>query len=152
MSYRYSLCLLVFTAHAADLRVGTATAHSGQRGTGFIEVAAGVDAPAKIPVIVVNGAAAGPKLALVAGSHGTEYASIVALTKLAQSIDPSQVSGALIIVPLVNHTSFLQKVPHLNPIDNKNMNRLYPGKPDGTQTERISWAVMRARVSEWSGW
>jgi len=47
----------------------------------------------------------------------------------------------LIIVPLVNVASFAQKVPHLNPTDGKNMNRFYPGKPDGTQTERASWAI-----------
>jgi len=135
------LFLILSVAHAADLTVGTATARPGQRATGFIQVPAGVDAASSIPVIVINGATAGPKLALVAGSHGTEYASIVALAKLAQSIDASGLSGALIIVPLVNSASFLQKVPHLNPIDNKNMNRLYPGKPDGTLTERVSWAI-----------
>ena len=94
--------------HAADLTVGTAVAKSGQRATGFIQVSAGADAASSIPVIVINGASAGPKLALVAGSHGTEYASIVALTKLAQSVDPAQLSGALVIVPLVNGSSFLQ--------------------------------------------
>ena len=47
------------------------------------------------------------------------------------------------ILPLLNQASFAQMVPHLNPVDGKSMNRLYPGKPDGTQTERISWAVTR---------
>jgi predicted deacylase len=56
-------------------------------------------------------------------------------------VDPATLSGALIIVTLMNPASFLQKVPHLNPTDNKNMNRLYPGKPNGTQTERVSWAI-----------
>ncbi len=135
------LLLILSVGQAADLTVGTATAKPGQRATGFIPVPAGSDAASNIPVIVINGASAGPKLALIAGSHGTEYASIVALAKLARAIDPSSLSGALIIVPLVNPASFLQKVPHLNPVDNKNMNRLYPGKPDGTQTERVSWAI-----------
>ena len=133
--------LLPLLAHAADFTVGSATARAGQKATGYIEVPAGVDAAANIPVIVVNGAKPGPVLAMVAGSHGTEYASIVALQKLAQAADPALVSGTLIIVPLVNVASFAQKVPHLNPIDGKNMNRFYPGKPDGTQTERASWAI-----------
>ena len=89
---------------------------------------AGVDAATNIPVIVINGAKPGPKLALVAGSHGTEYASIIALEKLAQSVSPAALSGTLIIVPLINLASFAQKVPHLNPVDGKNMNRMYPGK------------------------
>jgi uncharacterized protein len=133
--------LLPLLGHAADFTVGSATAHPGQKATGYISIPAGVDAAASIPVIVVNGAKPGPVLAMVAGSHGTEYASIVALQKLAQEADAAQISGTLIIVPLVNVASFAQKVPHLNPIDGKNMNRFYPGKPDGTQTERASWAI-----------
>jgi predicted deacylase len=93
-----------------------------------------VDAAASIPVIVVNGARPGPVLALVAGSHGTEYASILALQKLAQAADPAELSGTLIILPLINVPSFAQKVPHLNPVDGKNMNRFYTGRLDGTQT------------------
>jgi uncharacterized protein len=133
---------------AADVVVGTAAASSGRKATGYIQVAAGVDAATTIPVIVVNGAKPGPTLALVAGSHGTEYASIVALQKLAQSADPAELSGALIIVPLVNLASFAQKVPHLNPVDGKNMNRFFPGKQDGTQTERAAWAISRQVVEK----
>lgn len=135
-------------ALAADLTVGSATARPGQRATGVLSIPAGVDAASSLAVILINGAKRGPTLALVAGSHGTEYASIVALEKLAESIDPAQLSGAVIIVPLVNPASFAQKVPHLNPVDGKNMNRFYPGKPDGTQTERVSWAIAKQVVEK----
>jgi predicted deacylase len=135
-------------ASAADLTVGTATASPGHKATGFLQVPAGVDAATSIPVIVVNGAKPGPTLALVAGSHGTEYASIVALQNLAQSADPGELTGALIIVPLVNVASFTQKVPHINPVDGKNMNRFFPGKPDGTQTERVLWAIGKQVVEK----
>jgi uncharacterized protein len=138
--------LLPFIVGAADFTVGSATASSGQKATGYIPVPAGVDAAASIPVIVVNGAKPGPVLALVAGSHGTEYASILALQKLAQAADPAELSGTLIILPLINVPSFAQKVPHLNPVDGKNMNRFYPGMPDGTQTERVSWAIAKQVV------
>jgi len=107
-----------------------------------------VDAAASVPVVVVNGARPGPVLALVAGSHGTEYASILALQKLAQAADPAELSGTLIIVPLINVPSFAQEVPHLNPVDGKNRNRFYPGKPDGTQTERVSWAIAKQVVEK----
>jgi predicted deacylase len=139
---------LASAALAADLTVGTATARSGQKATGVLLVPAGVDAATNIPVIIVNGARPGPTLALVAGAHGTEYASIIALEKLAQIAEPSGLSGALIIVPLVNVASFAQKVPHLNPTDNKNMNRFFPGKADGTQTERASWAIAKQVVEK----
>jgi uncharacterized protein len=97
-------------------------------------------------VVVVRGAKPGPVLALVAGAHGTEYASIIALEKLVARLDPAEVSGTVIILPLVNLASFEQKVPHVNPVDNKSMNRMYPGKLDGTQTERASWLITRQVV------
>ena len=140
--------LLPLLSPGADFTVGSATARAGQKATGYLAVPAGVDAAANIPVIVVNGARPGPVLALVAGSHGTEYASIVALQKLAQAADPAEIAGTLIIVPLLNVASFTQKVPHVNPIDGKNMNRFYPGKPDGTQTERASWAIGKQVVEK----
>jgi predicted deacylase len=140
--------LLPLLAGAADFTVGSATAASGQKATGYLAVPAGVDAAANVPVIVVNGARPGPVLAIVAGSHGTEYASILALQKLAQAADPAQLSGTLIILPLINVPSFAQKVPHLNPVDGKNMNRFYPGRADGTQTERVSWAIAKQVVEK----
>jgi len=133
-------------ARGADVTVGTATAHAGERAAGFIQVPAGVDAGTNIPVIVIDGAKPGPRLTLVAGSHGTEYASILALEKLAQSVSPAGLSGSLVIVPLINVASFTQKVPHLNPVDGKNMNRMYPGNPQGTQTERALWLIGREVV------
>jgi predicted deacylase len=134
------------SVQGADITVGTATAHIGERATGFIQVPGGVDASTNVPVIIIQGAKPGPSLALVAGSHGTEYASIIALEKLAQIVSPVELTGTLIIVPLINLASFAQKVPHLNPVDGKNMNRFYPGNPDGTQTERVLWAIGRQVV------
>jgi predicted deacylase len=123
--------------------VGTASAAPGQKANGYIEVPAGVDAGTNIPVVVVNGAKPGPVLALVTGAHGTEYVSIIALEKLIGELDPAQVSGTVILLPLVNIVSFEQKVPHVNPIDNKSMNRFYPGKIDGTQTDRVLFMITK---------
>ncbi len=126
--------------------VGTASAAPGQKANGYIEVPAGVDAGTNIPVVVVNGAKQGPVLALVTGAHGTEYVSIIALEKLIGELDPAQVSGTVILLPLVNIVSFEQKVPHVNPIDNKSMNRFYPGKMDGTQTDRVLFMITKEVV------
>jgi predicted deacylase len=126
--------------------VGTAAAGPGQKATGFLEVPAGVDAGTSIPVAVIHGARPGPVLALVSGAHGTEYASIIALEKLIPSLDPAQISGTVVILPLVNIASFEQKVPHVNPVDGKSMNRFYPGRPDGTQTERASYLITKQVV------
>ena len=127
-------------------RVGTASATPGQKATGYLEVPAGVDAGTNIPVVVVNGAKPGKVLALVSGAHGTEYVSIIAIEKLIAKLDPAELTGTVILVPLVNIASFEQKVPHVNPIDNKSMNRFYPGKADGTQTERASYLITKQVV------
>ena len=128
--------------------VGTASALAGHKVTGTIEVPAGIDAGLSIPVAVVNGARPGPVLALVAGAHGTEYTSIIALEKLISMLDPAEISGTVIVVPLINIQSFEQKVPHLNPVDKKSMNRFYPGKLDGTQTERASYFITKEVVEK----
>jgi uncharacterized protein len=135
-----------FFASAQSFTVGSAAAAPGQKAFGAIEVPAGRDAAASIPVAVFHGAKPGPVLALVSGSHGTEYASIIALEKVIQSLDPAQLSGTVIILPLVNIPSFEQKVPHLNPVDGKSMNRFYPGNPEGSQTERVSWQITKQVV------
>jgi uncharacterized protein len=128
--------------------VGTATAVRGQKATGTIEVPAGADAALSIPVAVLHGTKPGPVLALVAGSHGTEYTSIIALEKLIDLLNPTEISGTVIIVPLINIQSFEQKVPHVNPVDKKSMNRFYPGRLDGTQTERASFLITREVVEK----
>jgi uncharacterized protein len=130
----------------ATFSVGTATASQGRRATGFIEVPSGVDPALRIPVVVFHGPWSGPVLAIVAGEHGTEYASILAAEKLIDRVDPTELSGTLIIIPLVNLASFEQKVPHVNPIDGKSMNRFYPGRADGTQSERAAYAITRQVV------
>jgi predicted deacylase len=132
----------------ASFTVGTATARRGEVAFGAIVVPPGVDSGYAIPVAVVHGARPGPVLALVAGSHGTEYASIIALTQLIGRLDPKAIAGTVIVVPLVNLASFEQRVPHLNPVDRKNMNRFYPGNPNGTQTERASYLITREVVEQ----
>ena len=145
------MLLLTVVAAGQDrktFKVGTASANRGQKVTGTIEVPAGSDAALSIPVAVVHGAKPGPVLALVAGSHGTEYASIIALEKLIAQLNPADIAGTVIIVPLINIPSFEQKVPHLNPVDKKSMNRFYPGKMEGTQTERASYLITKEVVEQ----
>ena len=121
--------------------VGSATASAGQKARGIIPVPAGVDNGSSIPVVIVQGAQKGPVLAITAGSHGTEYASIVAVEQLISVLNESEIAGTVILLPLINVASFEQKVPHLNPVDGKNMNRMYPGKLNGAQTERIPYFI-----------
>ena len=133
-----------------SFRVGTAEAQPGHAANGYLEVPAGSDAGTKIPVVVINGTKPGPVLALVAGSHGTEYASVLALERVIHTLEPAQLAGTVVVVPLVNQASFEQKVAHLNPVDGKNMNRFFPGKADGTQTERAAYAITKEVIDRCS--
>jgi predicted deacylase len=123
-------------AQDAPFTVGTASAARGSVAYGEIKVPAGSDAGSIISVAVVNGAKPGPVVAFVAGSHGTEYASIVALVRLTGRLDPKVLSGSVIVAPLLNVASFEQMTVHVNPVDKKGMNASYPGNLSGTQTER----------------
>src|SRR5436190_19776421 len=137
-----ALIAVAATARAQDPRAtftsGTASAARGQRAYGVLRVPAASDPGTDIAVVVINGARPGPVLAIVSGAHGTEYASIIAVEQLIDAVDPAQLSGTLILVPLVNVPSFERLTPHVNPVDNKSMNRFYPGNTAGTQTERAS--------------
>ena len=120
----------------ASFSVGNATAQRGATATGSIPVPAGSDSGLSIPVAVIRGAKPGPVVAFVAGSHGPESSSIVALQRLIPQIDARTLAGTVIIVPIINIASFEQMTPHLNPIDRKSMNGNYPGDPNGTQSQR----------------
>lgn len=140
------ISMLLVTAAALsaqeNLTVGDVTARPGERVSGYIQVPAGDDAPATvIPVTVINGVNPGPVLALTAAVHGYEYPPVLALYRLRTMVDPRHLSGALIIVHVANMPSFLKRTVYYNPYDWKNLNRVFPGKPDGTCSERIAWQL-----------
>ncbi|GJG97726.1 succinylglutamate desuccinylase/aspartoacylase family protein [Cupriavidus pauculus] len=89
-----------------------------------------------IPVVSIRGGP-GKTVLLLAGTHGDEFEGQVTLTKLAQELDAKDVSGQLIIVPMANYPA--AKAGHrVSPIDQGNLNRLYPGDPNGSSSEMIA--------------
>ncbi len=144
MSARLLLALLAI-AGAADARevsqLGTLRADAGQAVSGYLEVPALNDAGARIPVSLVRGAGDGPVLALIAGTHGYEYPGITALQRLRQSIDPQALRGTLLLVHIANPPSFYGRTIYTSPADGKNLNRVFPGRADGTLSERIAHAI-----------
>jgi len=143
-----ALAMSVPLAHAqSPLSVGSVTARPGEAASGYIDVPDGADKGARIPVSVVNGARPGNVLALVAGTHGYEYTSIVASPRILARLDPKRMSGAVIIVHMANPPAFYERRIYYNS-DGKNLNRVYPGKPDGSQTERIAHAITREVIEK----
>lgn len=89
-----------------------------------------------IPLTVIaNGE--GPTALLTGGNHGDEYEGPIALQQLAWEIDPADVSGRIIIVPYLNYPAF-RAGARVSPIDQVNMNRCFPGRADGSPTQKIA--------------
>ncbi len=137
-----ALALLLAAAPLAGqeaFRLGGIEAAPGSVRSGRLEVApSGGDAGTFIPLTVVHGARPGPVLTLVAGVHGSEYAPILALLRLRPLLDPAEISGTVVLVHMANLPAFLGRTIYFSPDDRKNLNRVFPGKPDGTLTERLA--------------
>jgi N-alpha-acetyl-L-2,4-diaminobutyrate deacetylase len=89
-----------------------------------------------IPIAVIRNGE-GPTALLTGANHGDEYEGPIALLKLAGSLKPGEVSGRVIIVPAMNYPAF-RAGRRTSPIDAGNLNRLFPGRPDGSITEKIA--------------
>ncbi|MEM6700500.1 MAG: succinylglutamate desuccinylase/aspartoacylase family protein, partial [Bacteroidota bacterium] len=91
-----------------------------------------------IPITIFHGKENGKVLGITAGVHGYEYAPILAGQQLIERIDPSKLEGTIIFVQIANVGSFLGRSPYKSPTDGKNLNRIFPGDPEGTLTDRIA--------------
>lgn len=89
-----------------------------------------------LPISVVNNGP-GPGAILTGGNHGDEYEGPIALFRLANSIDVDKVRGRIFIIPALNFPAF-QTATRVSPIDNLNMNRIFPGEPTGTVSRQIA--------------
>ncbi|MFN8000224.1 MAG: succinylglutamate desuccinylase/aspartoacylase family protein [Acidobacteriota bacterium] len=129
-------------AQDATFTLGSVTAKRGERAAGNLEIPAGVDEGTRLPFTIFHGAKPGPTLLLVAGVHGSEYAPIIALQQLLSQLDASKLSGTVILVHSANPPSFFKRTIYYSPVDGKNLNRSFPGKADGTLTERIAHTIL----------
>lgn len=89
-----------------------------------------------IPLTVIAGAP-GPTALLTGGNHGDEYEGPIALQQLAWELEPAEITGRVIIAPYLNYPAF-RSGTRVSPIDGVNMNRCFPGRPDGTVTQKIA--------------
>ncbi len=110
----------------------------GTRTTALIPVDLGGGHRVEVPVVVVAGSKPGPRVAVTAGIHGAEYVSIAALREVVLDLDPASVSGTIVAVLTANPAAFSARSIYVNPIDRTNLNRVFPGRPDGTPTERLA--------------
>ena len=125
-------------------RLGTAEAAPGEIATGRLEVGETRDgSPVGLPVAVIEGADPGETLYLQAASDGDELNGVGVLNRLIPQIEPAELSGTILVVGIVNWHGF-QVAEHRNPIDDRKLNRTYPGDERGTSSERIAATTFEA--------
>ncbi|ABG32960.1 N-alpha-acetyl diaminobutyric acid deacetylase DoeB [Roseobacter denitrificans] len=93
------------------------------------------------PICVIKNGA-GPTALLSGGNHGDEYEGPIALHHLARDLAPHQINGRVIILPSMSHPAFLAGT-RTSPVDGVNMNRAFPGRVDGSPTQKMADYVQR---------
>src|SRR5882672_8571183 len=111
--------------------------------TGFLRLPHSVHRSAYgwIPIpIVAIGNGAGPRILLMAGNHGDEYEGQVALGRLIRTLEPQHIRGHIIILPSANFPAAMAG-SRTSPFDDGNLNRSFPGDPDGGPTAQIAYYI-----------
>lgn len=116
----------------------------GEKSQGEIAIIGG---GRSMPATVICGVEEGPTILITAGIHNAEYVGIQAAMELAQEFQPEDLSGNVIFVPLVNVSGFENRTMSTVYEDGKNLNRVFPGKADGTQAERIACTIVQKLFS-----
>ena len=96
---------------------------------------------AQIQVGVAVGDEEGPGLAVIGSVHGTEYAAQEGTLEFGYEIDPASLKGSVRVVLYADSAALEGHSAYVNPLDGKNLNRGWPGKPDATLTERIAHKI-----------
>jgi predicted deacylase len=137
-----------------DIVIEGVEARRGEKKTGYLVVGETPVQTVRIPLAIVNGAKPGPTLCVSGGVHGCEYTSVEAVIRTIRDTDPAALSGRLLAVPVLNMTGFETRgpqggisTPFQCPIDSLNLNRVFPGNPDGTMSYQIAAAFMSKIVS-----
>ena len=92
-----------------------------------------------IPIVVIKNGK-GPTAVFSSGNHGDEYEGQVALCNLARKLDPAKIKGRVILLPMANFPAGMAG-RRTSPIDDANLNRSFPGNPDGTVTQQIAYWI-----------
>jgi predicted deacylase len=90
------------------------------------------------PYFAIAGTRSGPTFLVTAGIHAAEYTGIEAAIRLGRRLGPATVRGTLVVIPLLNRPGFYERSVYVNPVDGQNMNRMFPGDPAGSWSERFA--------------
>jgi len=113
----------------------------GQKVRMWLDIAPRADGGTwRLPFLSVAGASEGPTLLVMAGVHGDEYEGIVAIPQLFEGIQPGDLRGRLLMMPVCNVPAY-ESARRGSPIDGLNLARVFPGQRDGSITEQIAYWI-----------
>jgi uncharacterized protein len=101
----------------------------------------------QVPLVEVTGSGDGPVLTVIAGVHGCEYASMAGVRRWLRDLEQQELRGRVRAVPVLNVTAFAARSPFVVPEDGKNLNRCFPGDPDGTLADRLAYDAFSQLIS-----
>ena len=95
------------------------------------------------PYIALRGRQPGKAVLITAAVHGGEYVGTLAALELARSLDPEGLRGSILLLPIINPSSFWERTAFVTPEDGLNQNRGFPGRATGSYTERVAHCLTR---------
>ena len=98
------------------------------------------------PYVAVHGAAPGPAVLVTGGIHGSEYSSIDAVVRLGAALDPKTLKGQVLCLPVMSPAAFWERTAYVSPVDNLNLNRVFPGKAKGSFSERLAYHLTEKAI------
>jgi len=129
------------TVKIQDLKV-----ESGKKKRGFLTISERPAGTHQIPITVVNGVGDGPTLLVNGGIDGSEYNGPAGTLRLQAELDPKEVKGTVIIVPVVNTLAFEGRWVYTNPIDYRGLSGAFVKEipRGGSGHPLISYQVAKA--------
>jgi uncharacterized protein len=100
-----------------------------------------------VPIVELTGNQDGPLLTVLAGVHGCEYVPMAAVRRWTRALADRDLHGSVRAVPVLNLSAFRARTPFVVPEDGKNLNRCFPGDPDGTAAQRLAHAVFTQLIA-----
>lgn len=121
-------------------QLGGLCAACGERVSGWMKLGNG---EFELPATIFHGSRRGKTALIMAGIHGGEYVGMQAAMELAEKLKIEKVTGTIILIKVVNRPAFEKRKGSMGLTDEKNLNRVFPGDPAGTEMERLAWALDR---------
>jgi predicted deacylase len=136
-----------------SISIGSVAAVPGQSVSGKLSIGNKPASEYSIPLTVINGKDDGPILTIISGQHGTEYVGIGAAIEIIRRINPTKLSGAILVLPVVNAAGFEQRSRLAFPVEDefsgtRNLNRIWPGDPNGSLAQKTMHVVFNQVVKK----